>query len=151
MFLRRTNGFNPIGQLRDEVDRLFGDFFGQVPEAMRWGGTAGRAFPAVNIWERGDELYAEAEVPGLRSEDVDISVVGNELVIQGRRMDLDEEGVSYHRRERGVGEFKRVLRLPVEVDADKVEATLHDGVLLVKLPKAAAAKPRKIQVAASGQ
>jgi HSP20 family protein len=78
-------------------------------------------------------------------------VVGNELVIQGRRMDLDEEGVSYHRRERGVGEFKRVLRLPVEVDADKVEATLHDGVLLVKLPKAAAAKPRKIQVAASGQ
>lgn len=150
MFQRRTNGFNPIGQLRDEVDRLFGDFFGQAPDALRRPALAGRAFPAVNLWERGDDLYAEAEVPGLGADDVDISVVGNELVIKGRRMDLDEEGVSYHRRERGVGEFSRTLRLPVEVDAEKVEATLRDGVLLIRLPKAAAARPRKIQVAASG-
>jgi HSP20 family protein len=150
MVLRR-NGFNPVYQLRNEMDRLVSDFFGPAAGAMTARmATPARSFPMLNVWEEGDNLYAEAEVPGLKNEDIDISVVGNELTIRGRRGEPAREGVAYHRQERGVGEFNRVLRLPIEVDADKVEASLEDGILLVKLPKAESAKPKKIKVNPAG-
>lgn len=141
----QSNGAHPMGQLREEVDRLFADFFGNGA------GNAGRlatggGFPALNVWERGEELYVEAEVPGLKVDDVDISVVGGELIIKGKRMDLEEQDAVYHRRERGVGEFHRSVRLPLEVDVETIQAKLTDGVLLITLPKAEAARPRKIQV-----
>jgi HSP20 family protein len=129
------------------MDRLVGDFFGPASgryTPRTW--LAERSFPALNVWEYGDNLFAEAEVPGVRSEDIDVSVVGGDLTIRGRRGETQAKDATLHRRERGTGEFNRVLRLPIEVNADKVEATLKDGVLLVKLPKAESAKPRKIQV-----
>lgn len=147
--LRRNNGFHPLDQLRSQMDRLVGDFLG--PTAGRhapWTLPGERSFPALNVWEYGDDLYAEAELPGLNIEDIDVSVVGGDLTIHGRRGEEQREGTAHHRRERGAGEFTRVLRLPAEVDAAKVEATLKDGVLLVKLPKAESAKPKKIKVSA---
>lgn len=135
---------HPVHQLRDEMDRVFSGWFGPQGAAARL--VSGQNFPVINVWEAGDELFAEAEVPGLKSEDLDISVVGNELTIKGQRPELEQEGTAYHRRERGVGPFTRTLRLPVEIDGDRVEATLANGVLTIKLPKAEAAKPRKIQV-----
>lgn len=147
--LRRTNGYHPLDQLRNQVDRLVGDFFGPMTGLYSPRLTAGQQpFPALNVWEYGDQLYAEAELPGLKSEDIDVAVVGGDLTIRGRRGAGPQEGAAYHRRERGAGEFTRVLRLPIEVDADGVEATLKDGVLLVKLPKAENAKPKRIKVAA---
>jgi HSP20 family protein len=141
----QLNGGHPMGQLRDQVDRLFADFFGGgAGDTGRL--AAGRGFPALNVWEQGENLYVEAEVPGLRVDDVDISVVGGELVIKGKRMDLEEQDAVYHRRERGVGEFHRSLRLPIEVNVNNIQAKLTDGVLFITLPKAEAAKPRKIQV-----
>lgn len=141
-----ANGQNSMSTLRGEVDRLFDSYFGAgagVPT------RSARMFPALNVWERDGELELEAELPGIRSDDLDISVVGKQLLIKGRRPDFQpDEGVSFHRRERGVGEFVRVLELPVEVDPDAVQAKLADGVLLITLPKAAAAKPRKIEVKA---
>jgi HSP20 family protein len=144
---RRTNGLIPLAQLRDEMDRLASDFFGPQSGRLpaRWSWTA-QGFPALNVWEDGEVLYAEAEVPGMKSEDLDVSVVGSDLTIRGRRGGEAHEGAAYHRQERGTGEFNRVLRLPVEVDAGKVEASLTDGVLLIKLPKAESAKPKKIKV-----
>ena len=147
MVLRRANGVNPLYHLRDEMDRLVGDFFGPVTGnvAQRLGAVT-RSFPALNVWEDGENLYAEAEVPAMKSEDIDISVVGSDLTIRGHRGEALGEGVAFHRQERDVGEFNRVLRLPVEVDSNKVEASLKDGVLLVKLPKAESARPKKIKV-----
>ena len=145
MVMRRTNALHPLDQLRSEVDRLFNGFVA-TPATAAAAPLAARPFPAINVWESGDELYAEAEVPGLTSEHVDISVVGNELTIRGERPETEQEGAAFHRRERGIGPFTRVLRLPVDVDADKVQASLKDGVLLITLPKSEAAKPRKIQV-----
>jgi len=145
MGFSRLNGGLPLNQVRRGMDQLLEDFFGaSAPRAL----VPARAFPALNVWEDGDNLFAEAELPGVASEDVDVSVVGNELTLKGRRVVSAEEGVAYHRRERGVGEFTRVVRLPVDVNADKVEATLTNGVLTIKLPKSEAAKPRKIQVSA---
>jgi HSP20 family protein len=124
--------------LRHELDRLFTDFWQQAPNA--------RAFPAVNLWDAGDALVAEAEVPGLQMNDLEIFVAGNELTLKGRRAAQQVPNVKYHRRERTFVEFERTLTLPVNVDAEKVEASLKNGVLSVTLPKAADAQPRRIEV-----
>lgn len=127
-------------RLTREMDRLF--------NSVLDGGTFHRvrAFPAINVWEDADRLYAEAELPGLSLNDVEIFVVGDELTLKGHRPTDSDKDATYHRRERGTGDFSRVLTLPVEVDAEKVEATLRDGVLTIVMPKAEAAKPRKITI-----
>jgi len=142
MFQRMSTAW-PFGDLRNEVNRLFE----QVMESSNGGSVfGGRGFPAVNLWEDGEFVYAEAEIPGVSMNDVEINVVGNELSIKGRRNCRCDENVTFHRQERGVGEFSRFLTLPVAIDADKVEAVLKNGVLTIKLPKAEAAKPRRIEV-----
>jgi HSP20 family protein len=91
-------------------------------------------------------VYAECELPGVRSEDLDISVVGSELSIKGRRAQSPEPQATYHRRERGVGPFSRTLQVPSEIAAEQVQANLREGVLCVTMPKSESAKPRKVQV-----
>jgi HSP20 family protein len=147
MVLSYRNPRSSLQQLRSDVDRLVSGFLGSLPE-VPWPG-AGRSQPAVNIWEEPDALMAELEVPGVKPEEVEISVVGGELSLKIDRPEVQEQGVTYHRRERPVGTFTRVLRLPTDVDADRVEAELRDGVLTVRLPKAESAKPRKIKVASA--
>jgi HSP20 family protein len=145
MVLHRFNAFQPIPQFRTEMDR----WLSSLADAPLFGnGERAKPFPALNVWEQDETFYAEAELPGLKNEDLEISVVGNELSIKGHRPETTEEGITYHRQERGTGEFVRVVRLPVEVDPDKVQASLTDGVLRLVLPKAEAAKPRRIEVAA---
>jgi len=146
MVFRYLNTVPPVHQLRSEMDRLLSGFFGPTSDEGL-SGAGGR--PAVNVWEDGDSFSVELEVPGLKNDQVEISVVGNELSLKIERPDVRQEGVTYHRRERPLGSVSRLLRLPSEVDADRVEAELHDGVLTVKLPKAESVKPRKIQVASA--
>jgi len=130
-----------------QVDRLMGELFGQAQaEVQRLWPNAVGGYPNLNIWEEGDVVYAEAEVPGVKAEDLDISVVGQELTLKGRRVGATAPEATYHRRERGVGEFSRTVKLPVDIAADKVDASLVDGVLTITLPKAETAKPRKISV-----
>jgi len=144
MVFSYTSTRHPINQLRDEVDRLLGSFASRSATGM-WPGIV-RSHPAVNLWEEGDKLMVEMELPGLKSEQLDISVSGGELSIKAERPEECEEKVVYHRRERPRGAFRRVLRLPADVDSTKVEANLADGVLTLTLPKAENAKPRKINV-----
>lgn len=135
---------NPLAgatQFRRELGELF--------DTMAWPFQNGRAYPALNVWEEGDNLHAEAELPGMGMEDVEIFVVGNELTIKGTRKHAGESEKSFHRHERGGGSFSRVVTLPFEVDADKVQATLKDGILHLTLPKAESARPRKIEVKTS--
>ncbi|HEV2972282.1 MAG TPA: Hsp20/alpha crystallin family protein [Pirellulales bacterium] len=148
--VRRRNGILfPIQQFRTDLERLYSDF--SSPPDLAWGAplAMARAFPPFNVWEEGDNLLVEAELPAVKSEDLDVSVVGDELTIKGERRPVNESGLTFHRRERPSGRFTRVLRLPVEVDADKVNAALNNGVLLITLPKSEAAKPRHIQVKAT--
>ncbi|UCE59935.1 MAG: Hsp20/alpha crystallin family protein [Phycisphaerales bacterium] len=145
MMIRRVN--EPFAGLRfrNEMDRLWSNFFGQQANGCE---CAGRGYPNLNVWEDGEAYIAEAEVPGIKLEDLEISVVDDELTIKGERKACGCEDVTYHRRERGVGSFSRVLHLPAEVDPEKVEATLSNGVLTIKLAKAQAVLPRKIEVTA---
>ena len=144
MMLRRISF--PMVRFRGDMDRLFGNFFENVQSGRSFGDCTGRAFPALNVWEEGDNLYAEVEVPGLSMDDLEVFVQGEELSIKGERKDVETEGVTFHRHERGVGRFSRVVHLPVEVDADKVAATLRHGVLTITMPKAQGVLPRKIEV-----
>lgn len=146
MLIRAANGSYPIGRLRSEMDRLFGDLYETVAGNAPFGLGGERAFPALNLWEDDKALYAEAELPGLTMDALEIYVLGEELTIKGNRQATEGEEVTFHRQERGVGPFSRVLRLPTPVDAEKVEATLRDGVLSIMLPKEQAAVPRRIEV-----
>lgn len=141
MLTGRLNLWAPYQDLRREVDRLFDALTGPENSSGR-----SRGFPAVNLWEDGESLYLEAELPGVNQNDLDVTAAGNELTLRGQRNVAPGENRAYHRQERGYGEFTRVVTLPVEIDAERIEATLKDGVLTLKLPKAAAAKARKIQV-----
>lgn len=145
MTLGYRNPRHPLHQLRDEMDRLWTGVFGPAAEGLLSPVFHGQ--PAANVWEQNDALLVEMEVPGVKNEQIDISVAGDELSVKINRPEIDQEGVTYHRRERPVGPLTRVLRLPIEVNADKVEAELRDGVLRITLPKAESAKPRKINVA----
>lgn len=137
----------PVGALA-EMDRLFDSMTsGRSP---LWAGVNDPrtrvAFPALNVYEDDANVYAEAELPGLRLEDLDVSIISNELTIKGKRQINIAEGVTPLRRERLVGEFERTIELPMDIDVERVEASLHNGVLVITLPKAKAAQARKIQV-----
>jgi HSP20 family protein len=146
MVFRAVYPRHPVNQLRQEMDRLLTGFLGHAPGGWL---SAGREHPAVTMWDVQDALKVELEVPGVKSDQVDVSVVGGELSVTVERSDVRQDGVTYHRRERPVGTFTRTLRLPADVDAGKVQAELNDGVLTITLPKAESAKPRKIQVKAA--
>jgi len=144
--------WHPFRELRHEMrrfqremNRLFGrrgfDF-----EA--WPGLA-MSFPPVNLSEDDDFVYAEAELPGLKLPDLEITVTAdNQLTIKGKREPAAPAKVEWHRQERGYGSFERTIGLPVTVDAGKVEARLENGVLTIKMAKSPAAKPKKITVKA---
>jgi HSP20 family protein len=135
---------NRLDEMRREMDRVL-DNFGMG--SARGPRTRPTTFPAMNVWDAGDTVCVEAEIPGVGKDDLEIFAVGNELTVKGRRPAL-EGALTYHRQERGAGEFTRVLTLPVEVDAEKVDAVLDHGVLTVRLPKAEAAKRKRITVKA---
>lgn len=146
-------------ELRDEIDRVWTSL--AVP-SLHDGGqrSASGAYPAVNVHESDEALVVEAELPGLDAGDVDISVADDELVLKGSRPDAsaaaDAAGaggsaptVTWHRRERGAGDFERRVPLPMAVDAARVEARLVNGVLTVTCPKAPQCQPRKVEVRTS--
>jgi len=148
---------HPFDELRDELDRLWGTL-AAAPPLHGWGTQpSATAFPAVNVRETDDAVIVEAELPGLDPAGLDIAITGDELVLKGARPGISAEqppagdgerkpGVTWHRRERGTGNFERRLTLPVAVDSARVEARLVHGVLTVTCPKAPEAQPHKVQV-----
>lgn len=145
MLLQRMGQSFPLGDIRREVGRLFEDFVGSGDGVV----NRVRVFPALNVWEEDDTLFVEAEVPGLKMEDLEVTVVGDELTIKGQRNSTNVVCGRVLRQERNVGHFVRTVTLPYPVDSERVEATMRDGVLLIKLPKTEAAKPRRIEVRGS--
>ncbi|MBW1917803.1 MAG: Hsp20/alpha crystallin family protein [Deltaproteobacteria bacterium] len=142
----RLDLFRELEQFRREMDRLWEDTFRREP-FLRW--RAG-VYPLVNISEDQDHLYVRAELPGVNPEDIEITLENNSLILRGeRKFPEDERGVDYHRREREVGSFRRVIRLPARVEVANVEATCHNGVLTITLTKPEEAKTKQIKVKSS--
>lgn len=131
-----------LERMRRDMARLFDQATGRSVRAA----TAG-VYPLVNVTEDIDTYFVRAELPGLKAEDLNIAVTGNNLTISGeRKIPSEGDNVRYHRREREAGSFNRIIALPRDVDADNVEAVLVDGVLTVTIPKAEVAKPKQITV-----
>jgi HSP20 family protein len=143
----RLNGFNHLFR---EMNRFQEEFNRAFNKAGHWAGVpsvAGSVGPAVNVWADEHAVFVEADLPGVDPSKLDVSVTeGNRLTISGERPEVTVENAVWHRQERGNGTFVRELTLPTLVDADKVEARYDQGVLRLTLPKADAAKPRKITV-----
>jgi HSP20 family protein len=139
--------FNDLNRIRNQLDRIFEDPFSlATPTSSFFEGWN----PAVDIYEDKDKYVVNAELPGMRREDIDVSLDGNTLTISGERKQEEEkkEGENY-RSERYFGRFQRCVTLPSGVDANKIQASYKDGVLTVTLPKSEEAKPKQIQVKTS--
>jgi HSP20 family protein len=139
---RRTEGWSPlsdIGQLNERMRRMLEQTFGGLLDD-----TAGW-IPAVDIEEKDDAYVVEAEVPGVKREDVNIEVTGHELFISGEMREPKREGV-IRRQTRRTGRFEFRVTLPGEVDPEAVDAKLNDGVLTVRIPKAQRMQRRRIEV-----
>ena len=133
-----------LDRIPSAFDELVTRFFGS-PDLPVFGG--GSWYPALDIAEQDDGVVVKAELPGLKAEDIDLSVDGNSLTISGEKKDCSEEkDGSYYHVERQYGTFQRTITLPSEVDSDKIKATYNGGVLTVHLPKSESAKPRRIRV-----
>ncbi len=129
--------------MQNEINRMFNSFFGsdqtEEPEAV-WS-------PRLDVIETKDHYVVKIDLPGMRKEDVKITLRENVLNIRGERIEeAKQESESFHVVERRFGKFSRVLTLPTNVEAHRIEAKLTDGVLVVSLPKAEDAKPREINI-----
>lgn len=147
-------GGNPIATFQDEVNRLFGDFFGEshLPSWPQLRTAAASAFavtPALDVSETAKEFKITAELPGMDSKDVHITVADGYVTMRGeKRQETKEEKEGYFRQERSYGSFQRVVALPDTANMEKAEASFKNGVLTISVPKnaAAASKTRTIEV-----
>lgn len=134
--------FMELENMRRQLEKFSQDF-GKGTVRSRWSGV----FPLLNLTEDKEAYRVRAELPGMKAEDMDISVTGNNLAISGeRKIAAEAKEAKYHRRERESGRFSRMISLPGEVEAEKIEANLANGILTMVLPKAEKAKPRQITV-----
>jgi HSP20 family protein len=146
MTLMRWDPWEEFRSLRRAMDRLWDELSGR-----REPGTLVEdvyAIP-VDVYETNEALVVKAALPGLRPDQVDIAVQGDQLTIRGEfRQEAKEEKGNYHRRELRYGTFARTLSLPVAVDSDKAEAVFEHGILTVTLPKVPEVRPKSIKVRA---
>jgi HSP20 family protein len=139
--------FSQLSSLREEIDRLFDRPLSGLSSPQQF--WLGGGWPTVDLFEDRDRLIVKVEVPGLKKEDIDISLHDGVLSVSGeRKAEQKFENAETHRSERFVGPFHRSLTLPVAVQADKTSASYQDGVLTITLPKAEEAKPKQIQIQA---
>jgi HSP20 family protein len=136
--------WEPLGDLElatDRMRRLLEQTFGQLPAKVGW-------VPLVDIEEQDDAYVVEAEIPGVKRDDVNIELVGNELIVSGEIKERERKGI-LRRSTRRVGAFEYRVVLPENVDRDAIDAKLDDGVLTVRIPKAEQAQRRRIDVKSS--
>ena len=140
---------SPFGEL-ESMERRFEDMFGpsHFPFIMRrtpWQDIGWT--PAIEVFDKDDRLVVKAEIPGMKEEDIKVSVEGDTLTIRGeKKTESEVKNEDYYRCERSYGSFFRSVALPSTVDASKIEADYEDGVLEVTLPKKAEVKPKKVAV-----
>jgi HSP20 family protein len=136
------SAFEQLDRMKRQFERLFDSDLGMQPGLIGSG-----VFPQINLTEDADRFYIRAELPGVRSDQLELQATGKNLSISGeRKIETEGEGVRYHRRERDAGKFSRIIAMPAEIDPDRIEAKLEDGIFTVRVPKAEAVKPRQITI-----
>jgi len=136
--LSRKNSGHPLTSLQSEMSRLFDSFFEgfDVGPFGKTGLLASANMPKVDVSETNDAVHVTAELPGMKEEDIEVTLSDGSLVIQGeKRAEKENKGQNYYRVERSYGKFHRSIPLPAEVDDKKVDASFQNGVLNIVLPK----------------
>jgi HSP20 family protein len=148
MAMSRWDPFRELSSIQNELNRLFGRTFGsESTEEVR----SAAWVPAVDVAETDERFVITAELPGVKPDDVDISVENSILTVQGERRFYEEtKEEDYHRIERRFGSFARSVTLPSTADPEGIQASFDAGVLRIEVPKKEEAKPRKIQIKATG-
>ena len=141
--LTRWDPFQEMTTLRDAVNQLFAESF------VRPRGWAGVAQMPLDLYETDHEYVARLAVPGLKPDNFEITMQQNVLTIRAHTEPERQEGVRYHVQEQRFGDFTRTIAFPTPVDAEHIQATLANGILTIRVPKAEAAKPKRITVKAS--
>ena len=139
--------FGRLTSLREEIDRLFEEPLAELARGSRLlsGWT-----PALDIFEDKDNLFVKAELPGMKREEIQVSLHDGSLSISGeRKSETKHEDAEVYRSERFVGRFQRTVTLPAPVSGDKVKAQYKDGILTITLPKTEESKPKQIEVSVS--
>jgi HSP20 family protein len=134
-----------VAQMRRDMESLLERLTG----GTQTDGSRAGVFPPMNVSEDRDHYYVRALVPGIDAAQLNVSVVHQTIAVSGTRQSPEEEGVSYHRKERAEGAFSRSVTLPAAFDGTRVEAKYVDGILTLTLPKPEAAKPRRVTVRTS--
>ena len=143
MALVRWDPIRELDSLQGDMNRLFDRFF----EGGAANGTSRRWIPAMDLVETEDHLVLRGDLPGMTEDDLNIEIKDNVLTVSGeRKAESEEKGEGYHRVERSFGGFSRSLTLPQGIDPEKVEAGFDKGVLEVRIPKPAEAKPTRVQI-----
>jgi HSP20 family protein len=136
------NAFEQLERMRRQFDQLFGDEYGASRGLLGSG-----VFPQINMTEDADRFYIRTELPGVNTNDLEMQATAKNLSIAGeRKIEAENEGVRYHRREREAGKFSRIIAMPTEINPDRIEAKMQDGILTIRVPKAEAVKPRQITI-----
>ena len=136
---------NAMNLLQARMDRMFGGDY-EVARTVPGAWIAAEGMPKTNLYDVGDHFEVIVEVPGFAKDDLDIKIQGNYLEISGTYKSDVPEGYSAHRVERGSASFNRSFTLPSDVNAEKTDASLKNGLLVLTLPKSEAAKPKQITV-----
>ena len=133
--------FGELTSLRREMDRLWENFFGERPLPKIW---EREWAPSLEMSETKDNFVVKAEVPGIDAKDIDISLTGDVLTIKGEKRQEKEE--DYHLVERSYGSFSRSVRLPAEVESDRIKASYKNGILNITLPKSEKVKAKEVKI-----
>jgi HSP20 family protein len=143
--LERWDPFRNLGDIQNEMNRLFDSFSGR-PSTMAAAGER-MWLPAVDVRETKDEVVLSFDIPGVSEKDIQLAITGDLLTVKGeRRFERNDAADTLHRVERVYGKFERTVQLAMPVQTDKVTATYREGVLEVKLPKVEEVKPRAIKI-----
>ena len=144
--VRYRGPFQELDRMRSEMDRLWDSFFEDRPTVRR-GDWMGEWLPSLDFSETKNEFVVKAEVPGMSPKDIDISMTNGVLTIHGeKKQEKEEKEENYHFVERNYGSFSRSIRLPGEVQGDKIKAACKDGVLKVTLPKSEESKKKELKI-----
>jgi len=145
MELVQWEPFEGMSRLHNRINDLFDERFGRARAVP--GATAGAWLPPVDILESKDAYLIRAELPGMKKEDFNLEVNDGTLTLSGeRKAETANNGIEYHRSERIHGKFSRSFYLPQTVQRDGINATYHDGILEIHVPKIEEAKPRQISI-----
>jgi HSP20 family protein len=145
--IRRWEPFSRLSQLESEFERLFDMRWPRILPFQHPGAGIEAFVPRVDVYEQNGELITKAELPGVKKEDVDVSLEGGDLVIRGERKQESEiKEENFYRMERSSGSFYRCLPMPEGVKPDQVKATFSDGVLEIRVPKPQPAEEKSTRI-----